>query len=444
MIIKNSLEESETPAGSEQDTDPESDGDMDEIMEYETDENSDVFIEDEADALLESESKEKEPEGEFLPHSEDEDEEEEEEDIEPKEIEYYNTFRGFDCEMCDYDYKHDQEAITLFKNHLAHLTDHDENSIEYLLSYFADIIQNPHKPPGIAILIKSPQGHGKDITIDIIEEMLSNKYMCRTEDIKDVLGTFNTAIKDKVVCVINELESKDGWEYRDKLKGIITTKTLNINEKGVKHYKQRNNLRVFIFSNRMTPIEVSQDDRRFVVFKSNFKKPTPEYFNKLGKIITNKDKLYTLYNYLKTYKINVNLRTQRPKTKAYEMLRIANISSVYRFVNELFVNDGLDDYFNKAKNQYKINNKLGMVLIQSQTFLESFLDYREENQLTDAHDNFKVVKKLLNDINITSDKKKIDGKVIRCYSFKKEDVVSALEPMKIEDDFETIEGDDWE
>ena len=389
QIIKNSLEEQ--PAGSDQeiDTDTESDDDMGEMVEFETDENSDVIMnensEDEAEALLNEE--EEDEKGEFLPDSEDS----EDEDHEPEEkerLEYYNTFRGFDCEKLKYDYKYDPTAVEVFRKHLSHLTDHDEASIEYLMSYFADIIQNPSKPPGIAILIKSPQGYGKDMTIDIVEKMISSAYLCRTEDIKDVLGSFNTPIKDKIICVINELQGKDGWEYKDKLKGIITSNTLNINEKGIKHYKQSNNLRFFIFSNRMNPIEISQDDRRFVVFKSSFRK--------------------------------------------------------YRFVNHLFINNTMDEYFNKSKNEYRNHKASGSTAIPTKYFMDGFLKYRDENQIEDHTNSFKEIKKLLADIGVEQKQMKFDGRGDRFYCFNKLDVIGALEPMNIVDEYQTVDMDEWD
>tara|TARA_R110000851_G_scaffold46985_1_gene114256 strand:+ start:65 stop:2314 length:2250 start_codon:yes stop_codon:yes gene_type:complete len=358
--------------------------------------------------------------------------------------EFYNTFQGFDCDVLPHLHKHSDEAVELFKQHISHLTDHEPDSVNYFISYLADMIQNPDQPPGIAILLKSPQGHGKDITIDIIGKIINEKYICRTEDIKDVLGNFNTPIKDKVMCVLNELEGKDGWEYRDKLKGLITTKTLNINEKGIKHYKQKNSLRIFVFSNRMNPIEISQDDRRFVVFKSNYRKPKSQYFDRLGDIINNKTELYSIYNYLKNFNITINLKTDRPTTKAYDDMRESNISPLYRFINEIFVNNNIDEYFDKSQHEYSDHKSSGAVLIQSQKLYESYGDYLVYNQMDYIKPNFKNMKQLLNNINVYSKKYKLRGNMVLCYSFNKETICDVLEPMDIQDDFIELNEDEWD
>ena len=361
--------------------------------------------------------------------------------IKKSNIEYYNTFRGFDCDL-PYDYIHKEHAIKSFRNHLSHLTDHEEKSLIYFESYLADIIQNPDKPPGTAILLKSPQGHGKDLLMDIISKMLNISYVCRTEDIKDVLGNFNTAIKDKVICVINELEGKDGWEYRDKLKGVITTEYLNINEKGIKHYKQKNALRFFVMSNRPNPIEIAQDDRRFTVFKSHFKKPSTNYFNNLVNILNDKDSIYSIFNYLKNLKININLRHDRPITSAYSNMKEGNVDPVYNFVNDIIVNNNVKNYFDK--DEYNIHKKTGDVLIKSTEFFQSYKSYLNQNQMDYLNPTFKNIKQSLNEINIESKLIKIKGQNHKRYRFNKKEITERFEVMNITQLVEEFEDDEFE
>lgn len=353
----------------------------------------------------------------------------------------YNTFRGFDCDL-PYDYIHKEHAIKSFRNHLSHLTDHEEKSLIYFESYLADIIQNPDQPPGTAILLKSPQGHGKDLLMDIISKMLNISYVCRTEDIKDVLGNFNTAIKDKVICVINELEGKDGWEYRDKLKGVITTEYLNINEKGIKHYKQKNALRFFVMSNRPNPIEIAQDDRRFTVFKSHFKKPSTNYFNNLVNILNDKDSIYSIFNYLKNLKININLRHDRPITSAYSNMKEGNVDPVYNFINDIIVNNNVKNYFDK--DEYNIHKKTGDVLIKSTEFFQSYKSYLNQNQMDYLNPTFKNIKQSLNEINIESKLIKIKGQNHKRYRFNKKEITERFEVMNIKEIVEEFDDDEFE
>ena len=354
--------------------------------------------------------------------------------------ESYNTFRGFECDI-PYEYTENPTAVEHFRNHLSLLTDYDEKSLIYLESYFADIIQNPDKPPGTAILLKSGQGWGKDLLMDIISKMLNMSYVCRTEDIKDVLGNFNTAIKDKVICVINELEGKDGWEYKDKLKGVITTEYLNINEKGIKHYKQKNSLRFIIMSNRLNPIEIASDDRRFMVFKAHYKKPSTDYFNNLVKILNDKNSLYTIFNYLKNLKININLRHDRPVTSAYSNMKELNINPVYKFVNELLTHNRISELIEKE--DYNIHKKTGDIMIKSTEFYEYYKCYLSDNKLDWVETSFKVIKQSLNEIGINQKKMKVKGITTNRYIFNKDELLERMKVMKIDEPIIEVD-DDWE
>ena len=341
--------------------------------------------------------------------------------------EFYNTFGGFNCSQ-PYDYKHNDECVKIFTDHLDFLTGYDKAGTKYFINYIADMFQNPTAPQGVAILLKSPQGYGKDMLQDIIGEMIGLKYMVKSEDIKNVLGTFNSLIKDKIFCVINELDGKDGWGYREQLKGLITSQHININEKGIKQYTQKNSLRIMVNSNRPNPIEISQDDRRFVVFKSSWEKPSKEYFSKLASILEDKDALYTLYNYLMNFKINVSIRNERPITAAYQSMRESNVNPVFNFMNDIFNGDSMDMYFDKGED-YRVNKKTKNIIIKSKSFYENFQLFLCENKLDHIKPTFKGIK--------------IDKCATQCYVFETELIKKKLDYMKIPELVEELD-DDWE
>lgn len=364
-----------------------------------------------------------------------------------KQTEFYNTFRGFDCEVIKHDnFKYNSKAVNDFKKHCSFLTGYHKQGEEYLISYLADIIQNPTKAPQTSILFKSKQGYGKDKLFDIMEKVIGFQYFCRTENIEDVLGSFNTPIKDKLICCINELEGKDGWDYRDKLKGLITKTNIIINEKKLKQYTQKNCLRVFIMSNRTNPIEIAADDRRFVVFKAHYKKPDYSYFeNLVNNIENNKNAIYSIYKYLKEYVIKINLRTERPITKAYDTMKKDNINPVYNFLNDIIVKNNIDDYFEKEDDEYKIHKKTGDIYISSKIFFNSYKGhYLQENQLTHLNPTYKSVKQSLNEIDLEKQKKKISGSVNEYWIINKLDITNKLNDMNISDIVEEMDDDEFE
>ncbi len=367
-------------------------------------------------------------------------------DFIPKKIiddgETYNTFRGF---MCDkfYEYEEKPEIIEIFKKQIDILTDNHKESSDYLISYIADIFQNPDKNPKVAILFKSKQGFGKDTLIDLIECMLGMEYVARTEKIEDFLGTYNEAIKNKIILQINELEGKDGWEYKDKIKGLSTCDKTLINPKHNKPYKQSFFSRIFIMSNRMNPIEIANDDRRFVVFKAQAKKPPRSHFNELHSIRNDKDKLYTLFNYLKNYKINIkSWDDDRPMTKAYTNMKETNINPIYLFIKEIISDGRIDDYLEKEDGTYYKNKKNGNYLIGCDDFLRGYRYYCSENDY-EIKTNAREVKKYLNEIDIDRERKLINSKRCYFYCFDKIKVNDHLESMNLNEMEEQL-SDEWE
>ena len=147
----------------------------------------------------------------------------------------------------------------LFLNHVNILSNEDPKVNKFLLDYLAHLIQKPYEIPETAILMKSRQGAGKDTLIDFIEKIIGVKYTKRTEKLDELFGQFNDSLKNKLIVQIDEIGGKDGFVNKESIKRLITTKRLNINEKGVKIYENNNYARVFIFTNNINPIALPSD-----------------------------------------------------------------------------------------------------------------------------------------------------------------------------------------
>ncbi len=359
--------------------------------------------------------------------------------------EYFNTFQGFEGEYLtnkvNLDDEESKEIIEIFKNHIGLLTNFDKTSITYMLNYIADIIQNPDKLPAVAVMFKSKQGFGKDLFLDIISRMIGNKYLYRTANLDEVFGSFNTSIKDKIILQLNELEGKDGFHQKEKIKNLITEEYTNINEKKIKQYKQNNYIRMFIMTNNLSPIEIPADDRRFVVFKADFKKPSSSYFNKLVNLKNDDYSIKVLYEYFKNYDIILNLRNDRPKTNAYKDLQENCINPIYKYLNNLFINENIKDYYEKE--EYKIHKKTGNILIKSVDFYQNYKKYLASEDLNYMKISFKLIKSLLNDIEINKKQIKINDENNDYYLFNKESLKEHLKHMNLVDDILEYNEDDF-
>jgi len=200
-------------------------------------------------------------------------------------------------------------------------------------------------------------------------------------------------------------------------------------------------------SNNISPIEISHDDRRFVVFKAYGIKPNSEYFKKLVDLKNNKDDIKTLYEYFKNFKINLNLREDRPKTQAYLDMKDNNINPLYKFLHNIFIKDEIDEYFIEDDiKQYKKHKKLG-ILIQSNIFYENYRYYLEENNLIGVKHNItqRTVKTLLTDMGIIKRQVKINNQNKDYYCFNVKLIEQFLSHMNLdnEDDILILNDEDF-
>ena len=357
--------------------------------------------------------------------------------------EYYNTFKGFDFDTTNKTYTPHKTIVADYINHISLFTDYDEKSTIYIVKYIAHMIQKTTEIPKTCIVLKSSQGMGKDLLLHFIEKMIGSSYFSETSDVNDVFGNYNSIIKDKIVLQINELEGKDGFCNKEKLKDIITQPASQMREKYEKGYKQTNYIRVFITSNNLTPIEVPWDDRRMTVFQSTQCKPSRSYFNKLWDSLDDNNAIYTLYDYFNTLDISdfvPDSDKHRPITEAYKDMR--QVPPLYKYINEMFKNE---EYKTEFEGDYQVHKRTQNIYIQPNKILSSHRHWASYNNLNNYKIDFKLLKGLLCKIGIFQTETKIGGKSPTTYYKIDLDVLRPkLKDMKIEGDIEEFDEDEFE
>ena len=332
---------------------------------------------------------------------------------EEKNEEIYNTFQGFHySKYNNIEFEENDELINIFKKQVGILVDGDEEAVEWVMKYFAHLIQKPEQRPNVAIIFKSGQGYGKDTLLDCISKLLGKEYLYRTAKVDDVFGQFNGAIKNKLLLQLNELEGKDGFSNKEKLKNLITEQATNINEKNMKHYDQSNYLRVIICSNNRNPVEIPTGDRRFAVFDADLRKPSKEHFIKFHDLLQDDNALYTFYKYLKNYDLGTEaLHNCRPITNAYKSMRDNSVNPFYVWLKEV-----LEDY--EEMIEHKKHKKTDKVVIKASVLFDDYKEHMDTLQQNMYNFNQKKgMKDLLVSIKVDNIKTKLNGSSVSAYWF---------------------------
>ena len=78
---------------------------------------------------------------------------------------------------------------------------------EYVLNWFAYLVQYPDKKPGTVLVLRSPPRSGKNILTDFIEkEVLGLKLFFAILDLGKVLKRFNSCIQAQKLILLNEVK----------------------------------------------------------------------------------------------------------------------------------------------------------------------------------------------------------------------------------------------
>lgn len=152
---------------------------------------------------------------------------------------------------------------------------------DHLLKIIAWTIANPGQKMAYALLLQSKiQGVGKSTLINVWRKLLGEENTRMTSS-DEMDSGYQSYVADKLLVVLEEMNLGSGIGAYQRLKAMITEKTVVINEK---HVKQREaaNLANFVFcSNLDAPILIEQNDRRFFVIDTPAARRPDEYWTKL-------------------------------------------------------------------------------------------------------------------------------------------------------------------
>jgi len=322
----------------------------------------------------------------------------------PKTI--YNLYKGLNAEK----FKPENplspiEIAYLVKPILRHIDYLTSGNHIWLMKWFANIIQTPHKKSDVATLIRDTcgllnegGGTGKNLFMEWFgNEILGEEYFYVVRNNKELYGDFNSMFEGKLLILVEEANSKDNHNNNDYLKSKITSKKQSINKKNVVQYEIRDYSRFLFCSNNKNPLPIKQGNRRIAVFDTNHcMRGNAEYFTYLSEILENPMVKWAFYQYLKhykTYQSPIEFQNSIPFTPAYQEIRMLNAPIYLKWiVNELrngtladgFVSELYNTFCKwvKSNKEGKEDNMISLTAfgILLNTSKEANKDYIIENQ----------------------------------------------------------------
>lgn len=110
----------------------------------------------------------------------------------------FNLFDGFGNHLRDVTNKRthseNEKFLAPIFDHIRSLVNFNEEHFIYLLNYFAQLVQQPHILPNICIVFISEEGVGKDMFLELVGNVIGEKYYVNTDKLDSIVGPFNSAV----------------------------------------------------------------------------------------------------------------------------------------------------------------------------------------------------------------------------------------------------------
>ncbi|MFT6910225.1 MAG: putative DNA primase/helicase [Oleiphilaceae bacterium] len=196
---------------------------------------------------------------------------------------------------------------SVYLDHIRHvICDGDLQAYEYLIQYFAHIVQKPQQKPSVAIVMKSVEGAGKGTMMKPLLQIFGAQGIHLNGD-RHLTGQFNGVVANKLLIFADEVNLTSA-NTADKLKAFISEPTVQMERKGLEAVEIPNYARVIFASNRSHVIAAGTKERRYLVLEpSSIKAQDSHYFNGLNQWIDNGGAAKLLY-----YLLGINLEKFNP------------------------------------------------------------------------------------------------------------------------------------
>lgn len=217
---------------------------------------------------------------------------------------FYNLWRGFAVEPWPADQTpppEAQRALDLFLEHAReNVCRADESLFQWLMSWFAHLVQRPWEKPSVALVLKGEKGVGKNVLIETVGALLGGHFLL-TSNRRYLIGNFNGHLENCLFFALDEAFWSGDKQAEGTLKDLITGASHQIEHKGKEPYSVDNRTRIAIIGNEDWLVPASHDERRFAVFDvGNGRKQDRDFFHQMREGMV-RDGARLLLTYLRNY-----------------------------------------------------------------------------------------------------------------------------------------------
>jgi hypothetical protein len=219
----------------------------------------------------------------------------------------------------------------LFLDLIRQIVHGNELYYRWVISFFAQLFQNPRRKLGIALALRGPQGVGKTMIGKVIGWLLGWHYLI-VNNPRYVVGNFNEHLASLRLLQPDEAFWAGDHAAEGVIKDLVTNDRFLIEPKYVNPYVMPNYVRIFITSNKSWVVPAGWDERRFCMLDANeeiLRRSTKEkraYFKAIFDQLDHEDGYAALLHYLLTFPVNEDELREVLPTRALAEQKVHSFS----------------------------------------------------------------------------------------------------------------------
>lgn len=278
----------------------------------------------------------------------------------PKEVPegHYNLWSGFAVDAR-------QGDCSLFLEHIRdNIANGNTEVYNYIVAWMADVVQNPDRLVGTALVLRGAMGVGKGIFANVFGSLFGKHYISLSQS-NQLVGRFNGHLKDKVLLLADEAFWGGDKSAEGNLKSLVTEPYITIEEKGLNAYSAKNHLHMIFSTNNDWAVPAGPQERRFFVIDVGDKHMQDSlYFGAIQEQMRKCGK-EALLDYLLKYDLDGKDLRKFPKTKALLETKIMSLTPVQKF------------WLHMLESGYFIDEKIGWNegIISKESLYENYIKY---------------------------------------------------------------------
>jgi hypothetical protein len=251
----------------------------------------------------------------------------------------FNLFTGFKHQY-DAGFEVEYEKIRLICDHIRNVwCKNNTEHYEYIINWFAHIVQFPAKKLGVAVILRSLfQGTGKGLLSEFFgKQILGHRYSIVLSDIEQLIGKFNSQLENKLLTICDEIQNYGGaHKSNDKLKSLITQTECTIERKGVDSVSVSDYNNFMFLTNNDWIVKVEASDRRYFILDcDNSLANNKEYFAPLVSSTEDPETARHFFHYLAHRDLSGWNGRNIPDSDFKHELKLNSVPSPIRYLIDL-------------------------------------------------------------------------------------------------------------